>query len=85
MDYGQSSKDLEEELEEENEKIEPRKNYRNSLLPRFRFGVRLPDSMEGLGGRDFGFKVPSTENISPVKIHDSTPWKTHIPKSGKKY
>lgn len=85
MNYGQTSKDLEEELEEENEKIEPRKNYRNSLLPHFRFGVRLPDSMEGMKERGFGFNVPDTGNIIPAKIHDSTPYRTKIPKSGKKY
>ena len=79
MDYGQSSKDLEEELEEENEKVEPRKNYRNSLLPHFRFGVRLPDSMEGLGG------INISNNIKSFPLYDSTPWKTKIPKSGKKY
>ena len=84
MDYGQTSKDLEEELEEENEKVEL-KHYRNSLLPHFRFNVRLPNSMKGACGNGFCFNVPDTGNMVPTKIHDSTPWKTRIPKSGKRY
>jgi len=77
MEYGQTSKELEEEYEEESEKVDPRKNYRNSLLPHFRFGVRLPDSMEGLGGKGFGFRVPASGTIIPA------PYKLKIPKSGK--
>ena len=83
MDYGQTSKDLEEEMEEESEKTD--KHYRNSLLPHFRFGVKLPDSMRGMGGNGLNFKVPDTGNMVPVKNYDSTPWKTRIPKSGRKY
>lgn len=83
MEYGQTSKEL-EELEDEEHEV--RKHYRNSLLPHFRIGVKLPDSMNGMGGNNgFGFNVPDTGKIVPVKMHDSTPWKTKIPKSGKKY
>ena len=84
MNYGQTSKELEEEEEEENE-LTNRKNYRNSLLPHFRFGVRLPDSMRGAKCGCLEFNVPDTGNIIPVKIHDSTPWKTKLPKSGKRH
>ena len=82
MEYGQTSKELEEEYEEE---TEPPRHYRNSLLPHFRFGVKLPDSMAGMKERGFGFNIPDTGNMVPVKIHDSTPWKTKIPKSGRRY
>jgi hypothetical protein len=83
MDYGQTSKDLEEEMEEESEKTD--KHYRNSLLPHFRFNVRLPNSMKDACGDGFCFKVPDTGNMVAVKNYDSTPYKTKIPKSGKRY
>jgi hypothetical protein len=76
MEYGQTSKELEEEYEEENE---PPRHYRNSLLPHFRFGIRLPNSMKGMGG------INISNNIKSFPLYDSTPWKTRIPKSGKKY
>jgi hypothetical protein len=35
--------------------------------------------------KGFGFSVPDTRKIVPVRAYDSTPYKTKIPKSGKKY
>jgi hypothetical protein len=79
--YGQTSKELEEEYEREEEPIEkeykifPKKH--NSLLPNERFGVKLPNTNSNLNVM-LGVKLPRTD------MHDTTPYIVSLPNSLKK-
>lgn len=88
-EYGQTKHDLEEE-EELEDKVEdavedlgrfPRKL--SSALPSVGIGVKIPDTMARLNqmNKNFTMKVPDTSDYHPAQIHDSTPWKTSIPKT----
>lgn len=82
--YGQTSKELEEEYEREEEPIEqdyirtfPKKH--SSLIPRVRTGVKLPNTMEYIGRFD-SLKV----NIPHSDIYNKDWQKFETPLFGKK-
>lgn len=77
--YGQTSKELEEEFEKEEEPIEqeyirtfPKKH--SSLIPRVRTNVKIPNTNSNLNVI-LGVKLPRTD------MHDTTPCVVTLPNS----
>lgn len=93
MEYGQTKHDLDEEEELEEKELEKKvedvienigkfPHKISSKLPSVGFEIKIPDTVARLNNMniDLTIKVPDTSNYHPAQIHDSTPWKTNLPK-----
>lgn len=81
MRYGQTShdkdKEFEDDIEEELESIKEIPRRKGSLLPSMNFKSSIPDTMSEMNKFDTSF----SSHHSPVSIHNSTPYKTNLPRT----